>query len=126
MIDYLREDFTTNGQTYDVVLDAVGKHSFVRARRALARDGAYAATDRLYNLPLALLTSRSRKKVVFTIERRPDRENIAVVKELVETGKYRPVIDRVYPLEDVVAATRYVDTWRKVGNVVLALNGVGS
>jgi NADPH:quinone reductase-like Zn-dependent oxidoreductase len=126
VIDYLREDFTTNGQTYDVVLDAVGKHSFVRARRALARDGAYAATDRLYNLPLALLTSRSRKRVVFTIERRPNRENIAVFKELVETGKYRPVIDRVYPLEDVVEATRYVDTWRKVGNVVLALNGAGS
>jgi NADPH:quinone reductase-like Zn-dependent oxidoreductase len=126
VIDYRREDFTTNGQTYDVVLDAVGKHSFVRARRALARDGAYAATDRLYNLPLALLTSRSRKRVVFTIERRPNRENIAVFKELVETGKYRPVIDRVYPLEDVVEATRYVDTWRKVGNVVLALNGAGS
>jgi NADPH:quinone reductase-like Zn-dependent oxidoreductase len=123
VIDYLHEDFTKRGETYDVVLDAVGKHSFLRSRRALKRGGVYAATDRLYNLPLALLTSRSGKRVVFTIEARPNRENIAVFKELIETGKYRPVIDRVFPLEDVVEATAYVDTWRKVGNVVLTLDG---
>jgi NADPH:quinone reductase-like Zn-dependent oxidoreductase len=126
VIDYLREDFTKKGQTYDVVLDAVGKHSFLRSRRALKRGGAYAATDRLYNFPLSLLTSRSKKKVVFTIEGRPNPENIVLFKELVEAGKYRPVIDRVYPLEDVVEATRYVDTWRKVGSVVLTLNGMSA
>jgi NADPH:quinone reductase-like Zn-dependent oxidoreductase len=126
VIDYLREDFTRNGETYDVVLDAVGKHSFFRSRRALANDGVYAATDRLYNFPLALLTSRSRKKVVFKVEARPDRETIVLFTELVEAGRYRPVIDRVYPLEDVVEATRYVDSWRKVGNVVLTLNGADS
>ena len=126
VIDYLQEDFVRTGETYDVVLDAVGKHSFFRSRRALRRGGKYAATDRLYNFPLALLTSRSKKKVVFTVESRPNPENIVLFKELIEAGKYRPVIDRVYPLDDVVEATKYVDTWRKVGNVVLTLDGTGA
>ena len=54
VIDYEREDFTKNGQTYDVVFDAVGKHSFFRSRRSLVPGGLYVATDRLYNFPLAL------------------------------------------------------------------------
>jgi NADPH:quinone reductase-like Zn-dependent oxidoreductase len=123
IVDYLKDDFTRSGETYDVVLDAVGKHSFVRSRRALNRHGMYVATDRLYNLPLAFLTSRSKKKVVFTTEWRPPRENIVLLRELIEAGKYRAVVDRTYPLEDVVEATRYVDTWKKSGNVVLTLGG---
>ncbi len=124
VVDYLQEDFTKSGETYDVVLDAVGKHSFFRSRRALKAGGLYVATDRLYNLPLALLMSKSRKKrVVFTTEWRPPRENILLLKQLIEEGKYRAVIDRTYPLEDVVEATRYVDTWQKTGNVVLTVNG---
>jgi len=125
VVDYLQEDFTKSGDTYDVVLDAVGKHSFFRSRRALKPGGLYVATDRLYNLPLALLMSKSRKKkVVFTTEWRPPRENILLLKELIEAGKYRPVIDRTYPMEEVVEAMRYVETWQKTGNVVLTLNGV--
>ena len=125
VVDYLHEDFTKSGETYDIVLDAVGKHSFFRSRRALKPGGLYVATDRLYNLPLALLMSKSRKKkVVFTTEWRPPRENILLLKELIEAGKYRPVIDRTYPMEEVVEAMRYVETWQKTGNVVLTLNGV--
>jgi NADPH2:quinone reductase len=123
VVDYLQEDFTRSGETYDVVLDAVGKHSFFRSRRALSRNGMYVATDRLYNLPLALLTSRAKRKVVFTTEWRPPSENIVLFKELIEVGKYRAVVDRTYPLEEVVEATRYVDTWQKTGNVVLTVNG---
>jgi NADPH:quinone reductase-like Zn-dependent oxidoreductase len=123
VIDYLQEDFTKNGETYDVVLDAVGKHSFFRSRRALSPNGLYVATDRLYNFPLAFLTSRARKKVVFATEWRPPRENILLLKELIEAGQYRAVIDRTYPLEEVVEAHRYVETWQKTGNVVLTLNG---
>jgi NADPH:quinone reductase-like Zn-dependent oxidoreductase len=124
VIDYLHEDFTRRGATYDVVLDAVGKQSFLRARRALKPGGMYAATDRLYNLPLAFLMSRSsRRKVVFATEWEPPKENLLLLKELIEAGKYRPVVDRTYPLEDVVEATRYVDTWQKTGNVVLTIDG---
>ena len=124
VVDYLKDDFTKSGQTYDVVLDAVGKHSLFRSRRALKPGGIFAATDRLYNFPLVFLTSRiGKKKVVFTVEH-PTRENIVLLKELIEAGKYRAVIDRTYPLEDVVEATRYVESWQKTGNAVLTLNGV--
>jgi NADPH:quinone reductase-like Zn-dependent oxidoreductase len=120
VVDYLNEDFTKRGQTYDVVLDAVGKHSYFRSRRALEPHGLFAATDRLYNFPLALVTRVAKKRVVFAVER-PTRENILLLKELIEAGKYRPVIDRVYPLEAVVDATRYVETFQKTGNVVLTI-----
>jgi NADPH:quinone reductase-like Zn-dependent oxidoreductase len=123
VIDYTQEDFTKRGDTWDVVLDAVGKHSFYRSRRALSSPGKYAATDRLYNFPLALLTSRNRKKVVFSTEVRPPREYIVLLKELIEAGKYRAVVDRVFPLEDAVEANRYVDSWQKAGNVVLTVEG---
>ncbi len=123
VIDYLQEDFTKNGQTYDVILDAVGKHSFLRSRRSLVPGGLYVATDRLYNLPLALVTSLlGRKKVVFTLSGHK-RDDILFLKELIEAGRFRAVIDRTYPLEDVVDATRYVESWQKTGNVVLSLNG---
>ena len=70
VIDYLQEDFTRSGETYDVVFDAVGKHSFLRSRRALHRARCLLATDRLYNFPLAWLTKRvGKKKVQFSIER---------------------------------------------------------
>ena len=120
VVDYLSEDFTKRGETYDVVLDAVGKHSYFRSRRALEPHGLYVATDRLYNFPLAFLTRFAKKKVVFTGER-PKREDILLLKELLEAGKYRAVIDRTYPLEDVIEATKYVDTFQKVGNVVLTV-----
>ncbi|GAC1432367.1 MAG: hypothetical protein NVSMB62_29140 [Acidobacteriaceae bacterium] len=79
VIDYTKEDFTKNGETYDVILDAVGMHSFSRCRVSLKRGGVYVA------------------------------------------GKYRAVIDRRYPLEQVVEATRYVETKQKTGNVVLTV-----
>jgi NADPH:quinone reductase-like Zn-dependent oxidoreductase len=122
VIDYLQEDFTKNGEMYDVILDAVGKHSFFRARRSLKPGGLFVATDRLHNLPLGLATSRFRgRKVVFT-RPRPTKEDVLVLKELIEAGEYRAVIDRTYPLEEVVEAHRYVDTGQKTGNVVLTVN----
>jgi NADPH:quinone reductase-like Zn-dependent oxidoreductase len=123
VIDYTQEDFTKNGQTYDVVFDAVGKHSLLRSRGSLVRGGLYVATDRLYNFPLAFLTRWiGTKRVVFDVSGYK-RENITLLEELLEAGRYRAVIDRTYPLEDVVEATKYVESWQKTGNVVLTLNG---
>jgi NADPH:quinone reductase-like Zn-dependent oxidoreductase len=120
VIDYMREDFTRNGETYDVIFDAVGKLSFRRCRASLKGAGIYLPTDGLGNLMWALLPSRrEQKKVVFQIPPRQTKQNVRFLKELVEAGKYRPVIDRSYPLEDVVEATRYVETEQKTGNVVL-------
>jgi NADPH:quinone reductase-like Zn-dependent oxidoreductase len=124
VIDYTQEDFTKNGQTYDVIFDAVGKHSFSRCKGSLNRGGSYLATDGLQNLILAPWTSRiGDKKVLFPIPPHYTKKNVLFLKELIEAGKYRPVIDRCYPLEDVVEATRYVETQQKTGNVVLTLNG---
>jgi NADPH:quinone reductase-like Zn-dependent oxidoreductase len=120
VVDYTREDFTRRGETYDIVLDAVGKHSFFRARRALVPGGVFAATDRLHNFPLALLTRLGKRKVQFAVES-PTKEEVLLLKELLEAGKYRPVIDRTYPLEDVLEATRYVESFQKTGNVVLTI-----
>jgi NADPH:quinone reductase-like Zn-dependent oxidoreductase len=122
VIDYEREDFTRNGQTYDVVVDAVAKHSFFRSRRSLAPGGRYVATDRLYNFPLAWITKWiGRKKVVFDVTGY-ERETMLLLRDLLEAGKYRAVVDRTYPLEDVLEATRYVESWQKTGNVVLTIS----
>jgi NADPH:quinone reductase-like Zn-dependent oxidoreductase len=123
VIDYTQEDFTKNGQTYDVILDAVGKHSFRRSRGSLEPNGIYLPTDGFANLLWALVTPRlGGKKVLFQIPPRQTKQDVLFLKELVETGKYRPVIDRRYPLEDVVEATRYVETEQKTGNVVLTVS----
>lgn len=122
VIDYTQEDFTKNGQTYDVIFDAVGKLSFTRCKRSLKPGGIYLPTDGLQNLIWAPLTSRiGDKRVVFAIPPRFTKPDILLLKELIEAGKYRAVIDRSYPLEDIVAATRYVETEQKTGNVVLTV-----
>ena len=121
VVDYEHEDFTRRGETYDLVFDAVGKHSFRRCRRSLKPDGVYMSTDAgfMFHTPLlALLSKRVRIGIA-----RYKKEDVRYVKELIEAGKYRPVIDRRYPLEDVVEATKYVETGQKTGNVVLTLNG---
>jgi len=124
VIDYTLEDFTKNGETYDVIFDAVGKHSFGRCRGSLNRGGAYVATDGFENLFLALWTSRiGNKKVLFPIPPRYTKKKVLFLKDLIEAGKYRAVIDRRYALEDVVEATRYVETQQKTGNVVLTISG---
>jgi NADPH:quinone reductase-like Zn-dependent oxidoreductase len=123
VIDYTQEDFTKNGRTYDVIFDAVGKQSFSRCKGSLKPGGAYVATDGLGNILLALWTARiGDRKVLFPIPPHYTKENVLLIKELIEAGKFRAVIDRRYPLEDVVEATRYVETEQKTGNVVLTVS----
>jgi NADPH:quinone reductase-like Zn-dependent oxidoreductase len=123
VIDYTQEDFTKNGQTYDVIFDAVGKHSFRRCQGSLRPGGFYLATDGWQNLVLALWTSRiGDKRVVFPIPPRYTKKDVLFLKQLMEAGQYRAVIDRCYPLEQVVEATRYVETEQKTGNVVLTVS----
>jgi NADPH:quinone reductase-like Zn-dependent oxidoreductase len=128
VIDYFNEDFTKNGETYDVVFDAVGKHSFRRCRRSLAPGGVYLETDLgfMWHVPPLALATRwvGSKKVTLPLPKYI-KENVVFLKELVEAGKYRAVIDRTYALEDVVEATRYVETGQKTGNVVLTVVGNG-
>ena len=126
VIDYQQEDFTKNGETYDVVFDSVGKHSFRRGRRSLKPGGTFIETDLgfMWHVPpLALLTRWiGSKKVTLPIPKYT-KEKVVFLKELIEAGEHRAVIDRTYPMEQVVEATRYVETGQKTGNVVLTVNG---
>ena len=125
ILDRLHVDFTNNGKTYDVIFDAVGKHSFRRCRRSLKRGGIYISMDLgfMYHVPLLALVTRfvgSKRGTLGVGRYRKD--DLILIKELVEGGKYRPVIDRTYSLEEVVEATRYVETGQKTGNVVLRVS----
>jgi NADPH:quinone reductase-like Zn-dependent oxidoreductase len=125
VLDRFREDFTKNGKTYDVIFDAVGKHSFRRCRRSLNPGGIYISVDLgfMYHVPLLALVTRfvgSRRARLGMGRYR--REDLVLIKELVDTGKYRPVIDRRYALDEVVEATRYVEAGQKTGNVVLRVS----
>jgi NADPH:quinone reductase-like Zn-dependent oxidoreductase len=126
VIDYTQEDFTKNGETYDVIFDAVGKHSFRRCRHSLKPGGIYITADLgfMYHVPLLALLTRfvGDKRATLGIGKYRKRD-VLLLKELIEAGEYRAVIDRTYPLEDVVEAARYVETGQKTGNVVLTVNG---
>jgi NADPH:quinone reductase-like Zn-dependent oxidoreductase len=126
VIDYTQSDFTKNGKTYDVIFDAVGKHSFMRCRGSLKKRGDYIGTDLgfLAHVPILALLTRwiGDKKVTIGIAKYR-KEDVLFLKSLIERGQYRAVIDRRYALEDVVEATRYVETGQKTGNVVLTVNG---
>jgi NADPH:quinone reductase-like Zn-dependent oxidoreductase len=124
VIDYLKEDFTENGETYDVIFDAVGKDSFRHCKGSLKSGGVYLPTDEPFrNLFWTLWTRRIGDKRVAVELPRYRKEDVLFLKELIEAGKYRAVIDRSYPLEDVVEATKYVETEQKTGNVVLTVRG---
>ncbi len=128
VIDYTKDDFTKTGERYDLVFDAVGKLSFGRCRGSLKPGGTYATTDLgfLWQNPfLALWTSRIGDKTVLIPLPRHTKKDVLFLKELIEAGKYRAVIDRSYPLEQVVEASRYVETGQKTGNVVLTVNRNG-
>lgn len=124
LIDYAQEDFTKNGQAYDYIFDAVGKHSFFRCKNSLAPGGAYLVTDLgpfWQNPLLALLTAKSKgKRVMFPLPK-ATKEIVLFAKEIIEAGKYRAVIDRRYPLAEIVEATKYVETQQKIGNVVVTI-----
>jgi NADPH:quinone reductase-like Zn-dependent oxidoreductase len=126
VVDRFREDFTKNGKTYDVIFDAVGKHSFRRCRRSLKPGGIYISADLgfMYHVPLVALVTRvvGSRRAKLAIGRY-SREDLLLVKELVDAGKYRPVIDRRYALEEAVEANRYVETGTKTGNVALRIGG---
>jgi len=122
VIDYTQEDFTKSGQTYDVIFDTVGKSSFSGSIRSLNENGTYlnANPGMLGRVRMGWTSKRSSKRIIpwtagYTAN------NLLALKELVEAGKIKSVIDRRYPLEQTTEAHRYVDTGRKKGNVVITI-----
>jgi NADPH:quinone reductase-like Zn-dependent oxidoreductase len=124
VIDYTTQDFTRDDQTYDVVLDSVGKSSFGQCKRLLKPGGIYISSELgpLAQNPLLAVIAplHGGKKVLFPIPKH-DQQMIGYLRELLESGKFTPVIDRTYPLDQIVEAYRYVETGQKTGNVVISL-----
>jgi NADPH:quinone reductase-like Zn-dependent oxidoreductase len=124
VIDYTKEDFTISGETYDVIYETVGKSSFSRNIGSLKKGGIYlAGAFRMREMPRMIWTSMTGgKKVVF--EPAPGgKEYLTFLKELIEAGKLKAVIDRRYPLEQAADAHTYADTGHKKGNVVITVVG---
>ena len=122
VIDYTKEDFTKRGETYDIIFDVVGKGAFSGMMQSLKPQGRYLmANPRLSSIFRWLWISRgSSKKVIFNpAGRNPN--DLSLLREMVETGKLKIVIDRRYPLEQTAEAHRYVETGRKKGNVIIAV-----
>ena len=122
VIDYTVEDFSTNGETYDVIFEAVDKSSFSACMRSLKPEGVYLnITAPLPGLRMLWAQMTSGKRLILgeSIPEKP--ESLIFLKELVEAGKIKAVIDKVYPLEQVVEAHRYVDKGHKKGNVAINL-----
>jgi NADPH:quinone reductase-like Zn-dependent oxidoreductase len=121
-IDYTKEDFTKNGQTYDIIFDTVGKTSVSRSKRSLNKKGFYLFAT--FGLPMLVqvlwLSMTSSKKTFFGVLKERT-EDLIFLKELIEAGKIKSVIDRRYPLEQTAEAHRYVEKGHKKGNVVITL-----
>ncbi|TFB68010.1 NAD(P)-dependent alcohol dehydrogenase [Cryobacterium sp. Hz9] len=122
VVDYTREDFTALDDQFDVVLDAVGKSSFGRCRRLLAPGGFYVSSElgpMWQNPVLALTTPLLRKKRVLFPIPKDTRADALFLQGLVETGEFRPLLDRSFPLEKIREAYEYVAAGQKIGNVVI-------
>jgi len=124
VIDYATQDFTAGDDFYDVIIDAVGKSTFGRCKHLLKERGIYLSSDvgpYAQNLLLALLTPLLRgRRIVFPLPQQ-NAQIVAYLKELMETGKFTAVIDRRYSLDKIVEAYQYVESGRKVGNVVITV-----
>jgi NADPH:quinone reductase-like Zn-dependent oxidoreductase len=122
VIDYTKEDFTTSGETYDIIFDTVGKSSLSGCLRSLKKEGSYlqavAGPARMIQTQWASMRS-GKTPIAGTAV--PKTEDLMYLNELVEAGKIKPVIDRCYPLEQMVEAHRYVDQGHKKGNVVITV-----
>jgi NADPH:quinone reductase-like Zn-dependent oxidoreductase len=124
VIDYTKQDFTKTNQKFNFIFDAVGKSSFGQCKPLLTPKGIYISTElgkNGENIWLALLTPLGRgKRLLFPIPT-ITKEDVLFFKNLAETGKFKPVIDRTYKFEEVVEATRYVESGQKTGNVVIKI-----
>jgi NADPH:quinone reductase-like Zn-dependent oxidoreductase len=128
VIDYLKDDFTMDDQKYDFIYDAVGKSSFFKCKHVLRSGGVYISSDLGYmaqNLFLPLLTPiikpfNGNKKTIFPTPT-DIRESLQFIKKLLEQDRFKAVIDREFPIEQIVDAYEYVGKGQKIGNVILAL-----
>mgnify|MGYP002640555738 FL=1 len=129
VIDYTKQDFNITGETYDIIFDAVGKISYAESKKSLSPKGIFLeAGFSMGFLTQALLTSLGNGKKARTAAtglRKPEERmiDLKLLKELLESGQMKPVVDRTFPLDQIVEAHKYVDLGHKKGNVVIAIKG---
>ncbi len=121
VIDYTKEDFTKNGEIYDVIFDVVGTISFSGSDRSITQNGTYLLANPAKQMVRALWTRMTSSKKVITETSSGTIADLIFLRGLIEEGKIRSVIDRTYPLERIVEAHRYVETGQKTGNVVITV-----
>jgi NADPH:quinone reductase-like Zn-dependent oxidoreductase len=122
VIDYTKQDVTGEGTRYDIIFDIVGKSRYAESIRALKEQGRYLlANPRFGHLIRSVWTSRFSNKQVIAGASSRRREDLQYLKELIESETIKPLVDRVYPIEEVVAAHTYVESGRKTGNVVISI-----
>ncbi|HEV8285771.1 MAG TPA: NAD(P)-dependent alcohol dehydrogenase [Chitinophagaceae bacterium] len=122
IIDFKKEDFTKDNERYDFVFDAVGKSSFFKCKKLLKKKGVYTSSGGAINLLLIFITPLfGGRKVVFPPPK-SIKAGLDFIKGLVENGKFKPVIDRKYPLEKIAEAYTYVASGQKIGNVIITMD----
>ena len=120
IIDYKTQDFTKDTEQYDFVIDAVGKSTFVKCKSLLKKNGIYAPSGGFENIFLVLMTPLlGGKKVLFP---KDSKGVLSFIKEVIENGSFKPVIDRVYPIEKIAEAFVYVASGQKIGNVIITID----
>jgi len=121
VIDYTQEDFTEGSEIYDVIFDVIGKVSFSRGNSVLRQDGCYLLANPASQMVRGLWTRMTSSRKVIMQTASGTTEDLVFLRELVEAGKIKTVIDRIYPLEQIVEAHQYVETGQKAGNVVITV-----
>ena len=124
VIDYTKEDFTQNGETYDLIFDVLGKSTFSRCKKSLKPNGIYLlASFKMKPLFQMLWTKMTGDKKVICTMASENPQDLVFIKELIEAGKFKSIIDKSFPLEQAAEAHRYVEAGQKRGNVVITVCG---
>jgi NADPH:quinone reductase-like Zn-dependent oxidoreductase len=123
VIDYMQEDFTQNGETYDLIFDVLGKSSFAKCKKSLKPNGIYLlASFKMKAVYQMLWTKMAGSQKVVCAFASESTDDLATVKELIEAGQYRTVIDRCFPLEQAAEAHHYVEAGLKKGQVIITMD----
>ena len=121
IIDYKTQDFTKDEERYDFIFDAVDKTGFLKCKRLLKKNGIYTSAGGFEYLLWSLITRVSGGKRVLFLPPKDIKGNLGFIKDLIEEGKFRPVIDRIYPIEKIAEAFTYVASAQKKGNVIITI-----
>ena len=119
VIDYKTQDFTKDEERYDYIFDAVDKTGFLTCKHLLTKNGIYSSSGGFEYMAWSLITKITGGKKVLFIPPKDIKGNLEFIKKLIEEGRYRPVIDRTYPLEQIAEAFTYVGSGQKIGNVII-------